>query len=225
MNRSEKRIEWIVWGGLILIMAAVAGFFAWSRLGTPSVPMPVLGQISDFTLTNQNNEPVSLATLRGKVWVADIIFTRCPGPCAKMTRRLAELQKVLLASKPVQLVTLTSDPDYDTPAVLKRYAERFGADPTRWWFLTGPKKEIRELAVNDFKFVVLEKQPGERTVPDDLFVHSTFYVVVDAKGQVRGWTDRQSRLHACFDSEDPATQEQIVAAVRQLVNEQQRAQL
>ena len=73
----------------------------------------------------------------------------------------------------MRLVTFTSDPDYDTPPILKKYADRFGADSNRWWFLTGNKQEIRRLAVNDFKFVVVEKKPEDRSVPEDLFVHST----------------------------------------------------
>ncbi|MDB6112664.1 MAG: SCO1/SenC family protein [Pedosphaera sp.] len=92
MNKPTRKMEWVVWGGLVLIIAAIGGAFAWSRLHVGDLPLPVLGQLSDFNLTNQNNEAVSLASLRGKVWVADIIFTRCPGPCAKMTRHLAELQ-------------------------------------------------------------------------------------------------------------------------------------
>jgi len=178
--------------------------------------LPVLGQLSDFHLTNQNNEPVCLADLRGKVWVADIIFTRCPGPCAKMTRHLAELQSSLPATDAFRTVTLTSDPEYDTPPILKRYGEHFGADNRRWWFLTGDKKAIRELAVNDFKFVVVDKPAKDREVPDDLFIHSTFFMLVDGKGQVRGWIDGEKHVHAYFDSDDAATRAELVAAVRQL---------
>jgi len=210
----------LVWGGLVLIIAAIGGTFAWSKLqGTH--PLPVIGQISDFNLTNQNNEPVSLSKLRGQVWVADVIFTRCPGPCPKMTHHLAELQAVLPAGKPVRLVTLTSDPEYDTAPVLKTYAARFGADSNRWFFLTGPKPQIRELAVNDFKFVVVDKKPEDRQVPDDLFIHSTWFVLVDQQARVRGWTDDEGHLRAYFDSEDAAAQAQILAAIKQLLEEKQ----
>jgi protein SCO1/2 len=117
------------------------------------------------------------------------------------------------------LVSFTSDPDYDTPVILKRYAERFKADQSHWWFLTGNKQEIRRLAVNDFKFVMVEKKPEEREVPDDLFIHSTWFVLVDAKGQIRGWTDAQGSLHAYFDSEDPETKARILAAIPELLRE------
>jgi protein SCO1/2 len=219
MNKPTRKMEWVVWGGLVLIIAVIGGAFAWSRLHTGELPLPILGQLSDFNLTNQNNEPVSLASLRGKVWVADIIFTRCPGPCAKMTRHLAELQSQLPTNEPVRLVSFTSDPEYDTPPVLKRYAERFGANSNQWSFLTGNKQEIRRLAVNDFKFVVVEKKPEEREIPEDLFIHSTWFVLVDGKGQVRGWTDREGQLHAYFDSEDPSARARILSAISQLLRE------
>src|SRR6185312_13615080 len=115
----------------------------------------------------------------------------CPGPCAKMTRQMKELQRSLSANVPVKFVSFTSDPDYDTPPVLKKYAERFGADSNRWWFLTGNKQEIRRLEVADFKFVVAEKKADEREVPEDLFIHSTHFTLVDQKGRMRGWTDKE----------------------------------
>ncbi|HWF18534.1 MAG TPA: SCO family protein [Verrucomicrobiae bacterium] len=218
MNKPARQTEWLVWGGLVLIIAVIGGAFAWTKFAAGR-PLPVIGQISDFTLTNQNNEAVTLSSLRGKVWVADVIFTRCPGPCPTMTHHLAEVQAALPANEPVRLVTLTSDPEYDTPEVLKRYAARFNADSNRWYFLTGPKPEIRRLAVNDFKFVVVEKKPGEQTIPNDLFIHSTWFVLVDQRGRVRGWTDAQGQLHAYFDSEDPAARSEILPAIQQLMRE------
>lgn len=218
MNKSARKTEWFVWGGLVLIIAAIGVAFAWSRLGAAR-PLPVLGQLSNFTLTNQNNEPVSLSSLHGKVWVADVIFTRCAGPCPTMTHHLAELASAVPTNDPVKFVTLTSDPDYDTPAVLKRYATRFNADSNRWSFLTGPKAQIRPLEVNDFKFVVVDKKPGEQVDSVDLFIHSTWFVLVDQQGRVRGWTDDEGHLHAYFDSTDPADRAQLLSAIKQLLRQ------
>ena len=219
MNATRRKTEWTVWVGITLVIAAVAGALGWSRLAGRSAPLPVIGQISGFKLTDQEGRAVTLADLRGKVWVADVIFTRCPGPCPKMTRHLAEVQAALPAGGLVRLVTLTSDPDYDTPAVLKRYAENFGADPKVWSFLTGDKQELRRLAVNDFKFVVVEKAANERTIPDDLFIHSTWFVLVDQRGGVRGWLDDQGGLHAYYDSDDPADRDRLLANAAQLLRE------
>jgi cytochrome oxidase Cu insertion factor (SCO1/SenC/PrrC family) len=149
-------------------------------------PLPVYGQIADFALTNQNGRAVSLADLRGRVWVADIIFTRCPGPCLKMTKQMQALQNALPPDSPTKLVTLTTDADYDTPPVLKAYAERFGADPRRWMFLTGTRKDIAKLAIDSLKLTAIEKKPEERESPQDLFVHSTIFIIADKRGQLRG---------------------------------------
>ena len=198
------------------------GVLSWARWGDHPVSLPVLGQISNFHLTNQNQEPISLDSLRGQVWLTDVIFTRCPGPCARMTRQLAAMQSSLPAGQALRFVSLTSDPEYDTPAVMHRYADRFGADSNRWWFLSGAKPEIRRLEINDFKFVAVDKTPAERESPDDLFIHSTFFVVVDKFGQVRGWTDANGQVHAYYKSEDPAAVAQAIAAMKQLLTEKSK---
>ncbi len=177
-------------------------------------PLLVIGPIGDFTLTNQNGRAVSLGDLRGKVWVADIIFTRCAGPCPRMTRQMKELQDALPPTSEAKLVTLTTDADFDTAPVLKVYAERFGADTNRWMFLTGVKQEIAKLAIDSLKLTAVAKPPEERQSPADLFVHSTIFVVAD----------KQARLRGVFETTgegiDPrAVQTQVLAAVRRLERE------
>jgi len=188
MNEGTRKTVWLVWGGLLLLVSLLTvGLLLQIRSRTNArETLPVLGQVSDFTLTNQNGRAVSLADLRGHVWVADIIFTRCAGPCPRMTRQMKELEKALPAGSDTKLVTLTTDPDYDTPAILKTYSERFSADLSRWTFLTGTKPEIRKLGINSLKLAAVEKSPEERESPNDLFIHATLFVVVDRKGQVRG---------------------------------------
>lgn len=177
-------------------------------------PLPIYGPIADFTLTNQNGSAVSLADLRGHAWVADIIFTRCPGPCLKMTRQMAGLQQALPKSSHAKLVTLTTDADYDTPPVLKTYAERFGVDSNRWMFLTGPRKGIANLAIDSLKLTAIEKKPEERTSPEDLFVHSTIFVLADKQGRLRGIFETTG------EGIDPEqVKAQLVAAVGRLESE------
>jgi protein SCO1 len=181
-----NRVFWMGLGlaGALLVLALMLALL--NTEGARGRSLQVLGQVADFTLTNQNGRPISLADLRGHVWVADIIFTRCPGPCIKMTRQMKELQQALPASSQTLLVTLTTDPDFDTPPVLKAYAERFGADSNRWTFLTGTKKQIGTLAIDSLKLTAIEKKPEERQSPDDLFVHSTIFVLLDKQGRLRG---------------------------------------
>jgi len=147
--------------------------------------LPVIGELADFSMTNQLGQTVRRDDLLGKVWVADVIFTRCPGPCATMSRRMADLQTSIPARWPVKLVSLTTDPEYDTPEVLRKYAARYGADATRWNFLHAAKSAIVDLAVKNLKLVVLDKEEA-RESPDDLFIHSTTFVLVDKHGRLRG---------------------------------------
>jgi protein SCO1/2 len=152
---------------------------------------------------------VTLSSLRGQVWLADIIFTRCLGPCPKMAQRTAELQKLLPAKLPVRFVTLTTDPEYDTPAVLRAHGARFGAVAGRWHFLTGSKKAIADLAVGGLKLTALDQDPADQKSPEDLFIHSTQFVLVDGAGRAR----------AVFLNEDPAMTDKAVNAVHRLLAE------
>lgn len=189
MQTNPQAKSPLMWVGLaftailLLLIFLVLSLQMHSKRGTP---LPVYGQVADFTLTNQNGQRVSLANLRGQVWVADVIFTRCAGPCLKMSRQMKDLQQSLPGNSPLKLVTLTTDPDFDTPPVLKNYAQRFGADTNRWIFLTGTKKEVMDVAVGSLKLTALEKKPEERETPVDLFIHSTIFVLIDKQGQLRG---------------------------------------
>jgi cytochrome oxidase Cu insertion factor (SCO1/SenC/PrrC family) len=205
----------LLWVGIALCAALLLLTLALAMIRTPGAkPLPPLGQVNDFTLTNQLGQAVTLADLRGRVWVADIIFTRCAGPCPRMTRQMKELQDALPADGSARLVTLTTDPDFDTPAVLSRYAERFGANPQRWHFLTGAKSQIARLAIDSLKLTAIEKSPEERQTPEDLFIHSTIFVVVDARGQLRGVFETSGET-----MEWPQAREQILAAARRLERE------
>ena len=217
MNQPVRRTEWLVWGGLALVGLTLLAALLFARFASRSGPeqrLPVYGQIADFGLTNQDGRAVSLADLRGQVWVADIIFTRCPGPCLKMTKQMKVLQDALPPDSPTKLVTLTTDADFDTAPVLKTYAKRFEADPQRWMFLTGTKRGIANLAIDSLKLTAIEKKPEERESPQDLFVHSTIFVIADKRGQLRGVFETTG------EGIDPQNvKQQILAAVGRLERE------
>jgi protein SCO1/2 len=143
---------------------------------------PVIGSVTRFTLQDQDGKPVSPAQLRGKLWVADFIFTRCGGPCPLMSQKMAELQGAL-GNRDVQLVSFSVDPEYDQPEVLKKYAERYGAKPGQWHFLTGRKEEITRVMREDFK-IGFEAGDGP---PESAIVHGTHLVLVDGEGRIRGY--------------------------------------
>ena len=216
MSLNSRVTPCLVWGGLLLVIAGISGTFLWNNLrpartGT-AYPLPVYGQVVDFTLTNQFGQAVSLATFRGHLWLADIIFTRCPGPCSKMTKLMSEVQAALPAKSPVKLVSLTTDPDYDTPSILEIYGKRFNVDFQRWSFLTGDKRQIQRLAVDDLKLVLVEKRPEVRESPEDLFVHSTVITLIDTQGRLRG----------IYETTEPESKHRILAAVTTLLNERTR---
>ncbi len=140
-------------------------------------PLPVLGNVPPFELINTQSQIVSNTDLKGKVWVADFVFTTCAGPCPVMTENLAWIHRSYLLEKEVSLVTVTVNPDYDSPQVLKEYAAKHKADTASWHFLTGTKEAIHDLAHKGFKL-------GD---PENPVFHSPHMVLVDQQGQIRGY--------------------------------------
>ena len=198
---------------LVLVLSLVF-LLAKAQSRAAQQPLPVYAQVSDFSLTNENAAAVSLADLRGHVWVADIIFTHCASPCIRMTRQMKELQDALPKESQTKLVSLTTDPDNDTPAALKIYGEKNGTDTNRWMFLTGTKRQINNLAVDSLKLSAVEKKPEERTSPEDLWVHSTIFVLVDKQGKLRGIYQTGGE-----DVNWPAEKEKLLTAAKQLERE------
>ncbi len=207
MSPLNRKIQPLVWGGLSLIVLAVV--VAPLVCAPPARPLPVYGAVTGFSLSDQDGRTVSQADWRGQICVVDLIFTRCLGPCPIVSATMKELQESLPARASVRLVSLTSDPGYDTPAVLKKYGERFGARPGVWTFLTGPKEMMRHLAMDELKLSMADKPPAERETPVDLVIHSTRLVLVDQQGRIRGY----------FDGETTGCIPAIVAAIRNLRKE------
>lgn len=199
----------LVGWGLLLVTLAVLGGVGWSQWqrlrgeGTAGETLPVLGTVPDFSFTERSGRTVTLADLRGKVWVADFIFTRCGGPCPTMCAAMAALQRSLDGAPEVKLVSFSVDPDHDTPEVLTRFAARFGANDTQWFFLTGSKSSIWTLANTGLKLAVTSDTPGE-------LVHSTKFALVDRAGRIRGY----------YDGMDPAEQARLLPAIDALLREQ-----
>ena len=217
MNQKARRIEWLAWGGLMLVIACILLAYLLAQLkfhAKLGKPLPVIGSVSDFSLTNQAGANLKLAELLGHVWVADIIFTRCPGPCLQMSRQMKQIEQGLPPRSTARLISLTTDPEFDTPPVLQAYAARLGADTNRWQFLTGPKADIAKLAVDSLKLIALDKEASQRESPQDLFIHSTIFVLVDKQGRLRG------SFETVGDDVDPKkAQEKILAGVRRLERE------
>jgi protein SCO1/2 len=165
------------------LVVATVFFFVWrnqvDQLASRAVEPR--GKVPNFQLVNQNGRPFGSAQLIGKIWIADFIFTTCPGPCPMISTRMSELQKPL-ENTDVHLVSFTVDPEKDTPDVLRGYAEKLHAQPNRWDFLTGSKSAIYDLSRNGFKLAVSDDSE-EAGIP----VHSTRLILVDRRGEIRGY--------------------------------------
>ena len=209
MSTESRGLRILVWAILGAVMLGILAAFINSNSGGRRSKLPVLGAVKPFTLTNQLGEVTTLQNLKGKVWVADIIFVVCPGPCPKMTEEMSKLQAAFDAKQPLRFVSLTTFPEQDTPEVLKAYSEKFSADPARWHFLTGPTPEIRNLAIKSLMLSAVEKEKALQENENDLFIHTTKFVLVDKAGKIRGF----------YDSLEPPFQESIRADINSLLAE------
>ena len=216
MSNPSQQLPRTLWLGVGLLL----GFLALAYLLSLAEfkrqrALPVLGTVAAFTLTNQEGNATTLNDLSNHVWVADIIFTRCAGPCPVITGHMKSLEDALPKTSDAKLVTLTTDPDYDSPAMMKKYGERFGADFNRWMFLTGTKSEIGALGVGSLKLSAMPVPVAARSNAVDLFIHTTMFVIVDKHARLRG------SFETTGDGVDwtNAVRPRIVSAVRQLERE------
>lgn len=146
----------------------------------------MIATLPDFRLVEASGRAVTRADLAGSPFVADLIFTSCGGICPVMTQEMARLQKQTADLPALRLVSISVDPETDTPERLAEYAGRFGADPARWIFLTGDSDQIRRLAAEGFLLAVADGDPSKG---DEAILHSPRFVLVDAESRVRGTYD------------------------------------
>ena len=173
-------------GYIILIRSLNTNPALNAKLQKTETQLPVIHTLGSLSLTNQLGESVGLGSFRGKPWFANIIFTRCPGPCARMTRQMRLLQTKLPENSNAQFVSVSTDPEFDTIDVLQKYARKFEADTKTWSFLTGTKEEIFRVSTKELLLVLIEKEEEQRESENDIFLHSTLTVLVDGVGRVRG---------------------------------------
>jgi cytochrome oxidase Cu insertion factor (SCO1/SenC/PrrC family) len=208
--RGRSSLYWPVRFLALVILVLLA----WTWFSHPEPPagseLKKLGVVPPFSLTERSGRNITNQDLLGKIWVADFIFTTCPGPCPLVTAGMAKIQEAVQHDPRVQLVTFTVDPTDDTPAVLAAYADKFGADPYRWWFLTGQEKPLYDLIQNGF-YQAVEDNHGQQLQPGQYIVtHSTKLVLVDASGNMRGF----------YDGVDSDGRAELLADIRTLESEE-----
>lgn len=214
VSLSRQDMAW--WGLILLLLGGVLGAGIVYLLqpdrpapAAPSGPLPVLGSVSEFNLISSADEAITRADLEGRVWVADFFFTSCAGICPMMSKRMAELQSRLGDTREVTLVSISVDPERDTPERLRRYAQRYSADPVRWWFLTGRREEIYRLSQESFRLGV-EAVPEDRREPGmEEVLHSSRFVLLDRKSRIRGY----------YEGEEPDMVDRLLTDIRRLLKE------
>jgi len=194
---------------LILLMGTVTGYLFWKEIRSireASEVLPVLSFVPNFNLVERSGSAISLSDLSGKVWVADFIFTHCAGPCPLLSLQMGALQEPLKELEDVRLVSISVDPERDTPEVLEAYSRRYNADPEKWLFLTGEKADVYQLIRKGFQ-VTVDNTPEDEA--SDQIMHSLRFALVDRKGQVRAY----------YTGSDSDLADRLVPDVKRLLQE------
>lgn len=190
----------IVWRVLLVILAGLSVVLVWHVFHAKPQPgssdrLPVYQTVPDFQLVEQSGQPFERQALFGNIWVANFVFTRCPGVCPLLSRRMAKLQTALEdeSQTSVRLLSFSVDPEWDTPERLRRYADKHGADPHRWFFLTGELNAVQQLVKEGFQLAMMNVQPeGAHTTHGqhkqlEQIVHSDRFVLIDPEFRIRAY--------------------------------------
>lgn len=165
----------------LLVIAAVLTAPLASRAhdDAPVERLPTIGRAPDFSLTSQDGTPVALHDLRGKVVALTFIYTACADACPLLTEKMAQVQEALgsVFGARIAFVSISVDPQRDTPAVLKQYAENHGARLSGWSFLTGEPAAIRDVTRQYGVFAA--------SAPEDDVDHTFLTSLIDARGYLR----------------------------------------
>lgn len=167
------------WRAVVLAVLASCAMHAWGHTTKVNARLPIVGAAPEFALTTQTGERLALSDLRGKVLAVTFIYTTCKDTCPLLTAKMAIIQRNLGADfgPRVRFASISVEPEVDTPAVLKAYADKYGADPAGWSFLTGTGAEIRDV-VKRYGAFAKRVKPGN---VDHLFLTS----LIDRKGMLR----------------------------------------
>jgi len=164
----------------------------------PAADLPMLGDLPAFSLIAEDGKAFGKADLLGRVWIADFVFTSCSDACPRLQAKMKSLQDRLIPLEQggnISLLSISVDPERDTPAKLKEYAGIFGARPGLWRSLTGDQKEVERTVVRGFH-TAMAKVPAEGADPHLAafeIMHGERLVLVDRLGRIRGYYDADDR--------------------------------
>ncbi|MGB5349610.1 MAG: SCO family protein [Polyangiales bacterium] len=168
---------------LLLALLAVLAVVGCSKRSAKDIP--VLGQLPEFSLVDQNEQAFDRDTMEGKLWVSAFVFTHCRSTCPRITAHMKGLQSRVSDVPSAHFVSVSVDPRNDTPEVIKAYMTKNELDESNWRFVTGEQEAIRHVVVDGFR-VGLGDADSKAAGAEDI-MHSNSFVLVDAEAQVRGY--------------------------------------
>lgn len=174
----------------------------------------VIGPVPKFQLTDQNNKSISNKDYDGKVYVVEFFFSSCPTICPIMNKNMVDIQNEFFGNPNFGIVSISIDPENDTPQVLKTHAEKLGAKSTNWHFLTGDKKYIYDIANKGFNLYA-----GENSKANGGFEHSGLFALIDKKGNIRCRKDAYGNPTLYYDGLEKKGIKTITADIKKLLNE------
>lgn len=173
-----------------------------------------IGKVPPFEFTNQDGKLITNSFYDGKVWVVEFFFTTCPTICPKMNENMLKIQNEFYGNLDFGIASFSINPKYDTPQILKEYAETHGATSKNWNFLTGDQDIIYELANTGFTLYA-----GEDSNAEGGFEHSGMFALVDKEGNIRSRLDEYGNPIAFYDGLDPKGVQQIKEDIKILLKE------
>jgi len=199
----------------ISLIILVFGIWAVSQIGDylDKPELVVIGKVPDFSFTNQNGKTVTNSDYKGKVYITEFFFTTCPSICPIMNRNMVKIQNEFYGNPNLGIASFSIDPVYDTPEVLKDYAESYKITNTNWHLLTGDKTKIHELANTGFNLYV-----GENTEIEGGFEHSGFFALIDQEGNIRSRIDENENPIIYYDGLETKGIQMLIEDIEQLLN-------
>jgi protein SCO1 len=197
----------------ILLVAISAGFLTYYYYAYKQHPrrLATLGQaghvVGPFSFTNQDGKTITEKDVAGKVKIVEYFFTTCQGICPKMNENMSKVFQEFRSNDKVVILSHTVNPEIDTVAQMKRYAQKYEADSKTWHFLTGTKQALYDKAINDYLVTAADSGQGKVT-PD--FIHTERFVLVDDVNRIRG---------RFYDGTNPADVQQLITDVKEVLKE------
>jgi protein SCO1/2 len=186
MSKKTRKIVYVA--GFFAIIIGIFYAFAYTDVKNAAPPLPVLGnpghKVGHFAFVDQQGDTVTQNNLNGKVTVVEYFFTRCTNLCPRMNKNMDKIYEDFKNTPNFQILANTVDPAHDSVPVLAKYAEQWGANPKVWKFLTGPRDELFNVAINQFLLSVADSEHVT-----DQFVHTQYFALVDQQRRIRGFYD------------------------------------